>query len=52
MKEEVNTDKIKYYSTLAVMLLPSSLLLILWREVGLGEPSWLYLIPLIGLSLF
>jgi CAAX protease family protein len=34
-----------------VMLLPSTLSLIIWREIAGGEPDWWYLVPLTGLLL-
>ena len=34
-----------------IMLLPSTLSLILWREIAGGEPNWWYMVPLAGLLL-
>ena len=46
----MNTSKIHLVAW-AVMLLPSTLSLILWRELVGGEPSWWFLVPLAGLLL-
>lgn len=40
-----------YYTAWTVTLLPSSLTLIVWREIGSGEPAWWPVAPLTGLLL-
>ena len=44
----MNTNRTRLTAWI-VMLLPSTLSLILWRELAGGEPAWWYLIPLAGL---
>jgi hypothetical protein len=44
-------QRINYLIAWVVTLLPSSLTLILWRELGSGEPSWWPMVPFPGLLL-